>query len=219
MGRRNCAWLRTRRKRRPPRSRKKTAKPRAGKPGGKAGRRQEESRCSSKSCSSTCCNGLRPVRQPLVPQPGVDLAGVQPPGAPRGRGRAYPAPGAGQVRCHSQRQSGRILHEADRRPQAAGRGRLAGPDRRWPNSPPADRRVQRRRPGPGGRKERLLRKFSRCWRPKGHPASTPTSDLTPKSAQPARALLCATSFPCLPPSPSTRPTRFPSSPTCPSTSW
>ena len=91
----------------------------------------------------------RPQGPRPVPQPRAHLARIQPPRAERGRRRANAAPRAREVPRHRQLEPRRVLHEAHRRPETAGRGGRAGAHRRRPHAAAADRR------GPGrGRGDR-----------------------------------------------------------------
>ena len=75
-----------------------------------------------------------------VPQPRAHLARVQPPRAARGGGRAHAAARAREVPRHLGLEPRRVLHEAHRRPEAAGRRRVAGAHRGRPHAGRADRR-------------------------------------------------------------------------------
>ena len=93
--------------------------------------------------------GGRPHRPRPVPEPRDHLARIQPPCPERGRRRTDAAPRAREVPRHRELEPRRVLHEAHRRPQAAGRGGRAIAHRRRPHPAAADRRS----PG-GGRGDR-----------------------------------------------------------------
>ena len=92
-------------------ARKTAARPREGRGSKAAPRRRRRAAAAAVSL-------LDPG---ALPQPRADLARLQQPRAARGGGRAHPAAGAREVPRHHRLEPRRVLHEAHRRPQAAGR--------------------------------------------------------------------------------------------------
>ena len=89
-----------------------------------------------------------PARPRPLPQPRADLARLQQPRAARGGGRAHAAARAREVPRDHRREPRRVLHEAHRRAQAAGRGRRAEDHRRRPHARPPDPGLPPGRPRP-----------------------------------------------------------------------
>ena len=84
------------------------------------------------------------TQRDVAPESRADLAQLQLPRAARGSGRAHAAAGALEVPRHRRIQPGRVLHEADRRIEAAGRGGDHRAHRGWPHTRRADRAVLHR---------------------------------------------------------------------------
>ena len=83
----------------------------------------------------------QPALAQALSQPRADLADLQPPRPQRGARPAHAAARTGQVPGHLRHDPRRVHHEADRRPQAAGRRRRSSLDRRRPYAAAADRRL------------------------------------------------------------------------------
>ena len=117
-------------------------------------------------------------RARALPQPRADLARIQPPGPARGRGRsAHAAARAAEVHRDRQLQPRRVLHEADRRPQAAGRRRAPRadtPDGRTPQQQIDDclAVITRARDAQDGRSSTQLRELLRAARTSCSPRTT-----------------------------------------------
>ena len=103
-------------------------------------------------------------------EPRAHLAQLQSSRAARGPGSAHAAARAGQVPGDRQLQPRRVLHEADRRPQAAGRRRGQEPDRGRADARAADRGMRRVRTQPQSGHPRHLPRGGRGAAPgRDHP--------------------------------------------------
>ena len=71
------------------------------------------------------------------------MASIQPTSAERSSGAAHPSARASEVPRHRELQPRRVLHEADRRPQATGCGRRQRGHGGWAYANTADRRLPR----------------------------------------------------------------------------
>ena len=111
-------------------------------------------------------------------------------------------------------QSRRVLHEADRRPQAAGRRRGQGPDRRRPHARAADRRMRRVRARVHARCPGHLSRAARCPASARHRAVRVGGPEPGAAGSPAQSTISTTSFRWSRRSRWIRRTRFRSSPTC-----